>query len=122
MRAFLFATAALSVAAAAPASAQMAGDPMMPAGPQSCVMNGQFVPCPPGGGMRADGMAPNPFMVPGMAVGAAAGAAAGVVGGAAVGAGAGMAAGAEAMDPRMERRMTARERREQRRMMRQQSM
>jgi hypothetical protein len=116
MRALVFATAALSVAAVVPASAQMMGDPMMPQGAQSCVMNGQFVPCPPGGGMRADGMAPNPFMVPGMAVGAAAGA----VGGAVAGVGAGMAAGAEAMDPSMERRMTARERREQRRMMRQQ--
>jgi hypothetical protein len=117
MRGLLFAAAAMSLAAAAPASAQMAGDPMMsPNGPRSCVMNGQFVPCPPGAGMPANGMAPNPLMVPGMAVGAAAGA----VGGAVTGVGAGMQAGMEATDPRMNRRMTARERREQQRMMRRQ--
>ncbi|NNM71724.1 hypothetical protein [Enterovirga aerilata] len=118
MRGLVFATAALSLAALAPASAQTMGDPMMPpAGAQSCVMNGQFVPCPPGGGVRPDAMAPNPFMVPGMAAGAAVGA----VGGAVAGVGAGMAAGAEAMEePHMNRRMTARERREHQRMMRRQ--
>jgi hypothetical protein len=115
MRNVLLATAALTLAAAVPASAQMA-DPMMMGGSgQSCVSNGQFVPCPPGT-MRRDGMAPNPMAVPGMAVGAAAG----VVGGTVGAVGSGMQAGAEAMDPNMERRMTARERREQRRMMRQQ--
>jgi hypothetical protein len=118
MKGLLFATAALSIAAALPASAQMMGDPGMPMGAQSCVMNGQFVPCPPGAGMRPGPMAPNPLAAPGMVAGAAVGAAAGVVAGTAAGVGAGMAAGAEAMDPN--RPMTARERREQRRMARQQ--
>ena len=98
MRKLLFATAALSFAAIAPASAQMMGDPMMPMGAQSCVMNGQFVPCPPMGGMQAG------MMQQGM-----------------MNQGAGMSGGMME-EPGMDRPMTARERREQRRMMRQQSM
>ena len=99
MRKLLFATAALSFAAIAPASAQMMGDPMMPMGAQSCVMNGQFVPCPPMGGMQPG------MMRPGM-----------------MNQGAGMGGGMMMEEPGMDRPMTARERREQRRMMRQQSM
>lgn len=95
MKRILFACGALALASAAPASAQMAGGPGMPmGGGKSCVMNGQFVPCPPAGGME-----------PGMMDRS------------------GMAGGGMAMqDGGMERRMTARERREQRRMMRQQNM
>ncbi len=103
MRKLLFATAALSFAAIAPASAQMMGDPMMPMGAQSCVMNGQFVPCPPMGGMQP-GMMQQGMMRPGM-----------------MNQGAGMS-GSMMEEPGMDRPMTARERREQRRMMRQQSM
>jgi hypothetical protein len=99
MRGLLFGAAALSLTAIVPASAQMAPNPTMPmmgGTGQSCVMNGQFVPCPPGGGMMQPGM-----MRPGM-----------------MNQGAGMAM----QDPNMDRPMTARERREQRRMMRQQNM
>ena len=99
MKRVLFATAALSLAAIVPASAQMMGNPMMPpAGPQSCVINGQFVPCPPMGGMQ-----PGMMARPGM-----------------MNQGAGMAPGMAMEEPGMNRRMTARERREQRRMMRDQ--
>jgi len=104
MRKLLFATAALSLAAIAPASAQMMDDPMMPMGAQSCVMNGQFVPCPPMGGMQP-GMMQQGMMRPGM-----------------MNQGAGMGGGMMMEEPGMDRPMTARERREQRRMMRQQSM
>lgn len=69
MRSILFAGSALLVMAAAPASAQtmggspmggptMGGSPMggmmggmMGSSGKSCVSNGQFVPCPPAGGM-----------------------------------------------------------------------
>jgi hypothetical protein len=100
MRKLLFATAALSFAAIAPASAQMMGDPMMSPGAQSCVMGGQFVPCPPMGGMQ-----PGMMARPGM-----------------MNQGAGMAPGMAMEEPGMDRPMTARERRQQQRMMRQQSM
>lgn len=51
MKKILFASAALSLMAVAPASAQMMmGGNMGPtAGPTSCVSGGQFVPCPPAG-------------------------------------------------------------------------
>jgi hypothetical protein len=99
MKNLVLATAALSIAAIAPASAQMMGDPMMPMGEQSCVMNGQFVPCPPMGGMQYG------MMQPGM-----------------MNQGAGISGGMMMEEPDMERPMTARERRQQQRMMRQQSM
>ena len=103
MKNVLFATAALSLAAIVPASAQMMGNPMMPpAGAQSCVMNGQFVPCPPMGGMQPGMMQPG-MARPGM-----------------MNQGAGMVPGMAMEEPGMNRRMTARERREQRRMMREQ--
>lgn len=100
MKRMLFACGALALISAVPASAQMmGGSGMGMSGGQSCVMNGQFVPCPPGGGMQPG------MMQPGMNQGA------------------GMAGGGTAMqDPNMNRPMTARERREQRRMMRQQNM
>ncbi len=57
MKKILFASAALSLMAIAPASAQMMGGDMgMAAGPKSCVSGGQFVPCPPPG-MMQPGMA-----------------------------------------------------------------
>lgn len=62
MKTILFASAALSLMAIAPASAQMMGNGMgMAAGPKSCVSGGQFVPCPPPGmqpgmAMQAPGM------------------------------------------------------------------
>ena len=96
MKNLFFAAAALSLAAVAPASAQMMGDPMMPMGAQSCVMNGQFVPCPPMGGMRS-----------------------GMMQGGLMNQGAGMGGGMMMEEPEMDRPMTARERR---RMIRQQSM
>ena len=93
MKGLLFATAALSLAAVAPASAQMAGQPMMGmGGGQSCVMNGQFVPCPPGGGMQP-GMMQGGMMHQG------------------AGMGGGMSGGMAAQDPNMDRRLTAAERR-----------
>ena len=99
MKNLVFATAALSLAAIGPASAQMMGDPMMPMGPQSCVMNGQFVPCPPMGGM------PSSMTQPGM-----------------MNQGAGMRGGVMMEEPGMDQPMSARERRQQQRVMRQQSM
>lgn len=94
MKKILFASAALSLMAIAPASAQMMGGDMgMAAGPKSCVSAGQFVPCPPPGGMMQPGM-----MRPGMAMQDP-----------------GMREpGME--QPGMNRRMTRREMREQRRM------
>lgn len=58
MKKILFASAAISLMAIAPASAQMMmGNGMgMAAGPKSCVSGGQFVACPP------------PGMQPGMAM------------------------------------------------------
>jgi hypothetical protein len=98
MKGFLFATAVLSLAAVSPASAQMAGQPMMGMGSgQSCVMNGQFVPCPPGGGMQP-GMMQGGMMQGGMTNQGA-------------GMGGGMSGGMAAQDPNMNRPMTAAERR-----------
>ena len=55
MRKLFFIASALTVFAAAPASAQMApmmGDGMGMTSGRSCVQNGAFVPCPPMGGMQ----------------------------------------------------------------------
>jgi hypothetical protein len=71
MKTILFAASALSLLAAAPASAQMMMGDGMAMGGRSCVSGGQFVPCPTaGGGMMMDrraGMQPGMMMEqPGM--------------------------------------------------------
>ena len=99
MRILVFATVAVSYFAIAPASAQMTGDPMMPMGAQSCVMNGQFVPCAPMGGMQAG------VMQPGI-----------------MNQGAGMSGRVMMEEPDLDEPMTAREQRQRQRMIRQQRM
>ncbi|MDB5510843.1 MAG: hypothetical protein JWR08_326 [Enterovirga sp.] len=70
MKTILFAASALSLLAAAPASAQMMMGDGMAMGGRSCVSGGQFVPCPTtGGGMMMDrraGMQPGMMEQPGM--------------------------------------------------------
>jgi hypothetical protein len=103
MKQIIYAASAFAMLAAAPASAQFLDPGMGSSAGQSCVINGQFAPCPMGAGM-APGM-----MRGGMAM----------RGGAMASQGAGMeeADMDEATPP--SRPMT---RREQRRMVRQQSM
>ena len=60
MKKILFAASALTLLAAAPASAQMMG--MMGGSGTSCVSGGQFVPCPGPGAMQPG------MMQPGMAM------------------------------------------------------